>query len=597
MTAKDPELPLWAVSLGLFALAALFCLPVLASGAAFGIDDWDQQLFYAEAARRTLVHYGQVPLWNPWYCGGSPLLANPSSTFLNPLFALSLLFGVVTGAKLQIALHQGLAMVGAYLFARRLGARGASALIAGVVFGLSGVYTLHLATGHTNWFALAYLPFAALFTSGAIDDATEGKLASAARQALGAGLATSLLLFCGNAYFFVYQCLFALGYGVLAALGARPLRCVWRPIAAGVAVALSMFALAAIKLVPMIGFLQSVKRYDARDESGASISLLWSALVDRNPSLTAFQLPGMQWRWWEYGAYVGLVPLALALIGAAVARARAWRLSCVALFFLLLSMGNGSLVWPLLRGLRGFEGLRVPARAIAYVVLAVACLAALGASWIAERLRARFGHPRLVEVAVALGAMALAGNAFLVTRPALAAAFVLSPESAADTPQAAFHQTRGRIVFHTYERYTDLLDHALRNEGDLSCYDRLHLPIAARASADPKYRGEVWVDGAEGAARLTAFSPNRVAVEIDAARGGFLALNQNFDAAWRVSVNDRGAQVVSRDGLIGVALPSDGSPTQIVFDYSPPTWGAWLSALFALLSLAWLVSRVVVKAR
>src|SRR4051812_25067636 len=165
----DP--PAWAVLLGCVAVAAAFTWPVLSSGDAFGINDWDLQLLYGEAARRTLLVYHQLPDWNPWYCGGSALLANPSSTFLNPLFVLSLLFDVVHGAKLEVFAHLVIAMMGAWLLARRLGARGAAALLAPVVFGLSSVYSLHIATGHEIWLGQAFLPWAVLFTCGAIDAA------------------------------------------------------------------------------------------------------------------------------------------------------------------------------------------------------------------------------------------------------------------------------------------------------------------------------------------------------------------------------------------------------------------------------------------
>ncbi|MCI0672669.1 MAG: hypothetical protein L0Y64_19660, partial [Myxococcaceae bacterium] len=49
-------------------------------GQAGGLNDFrDSHLLhsYEEAAVRTLTHFGQVPLWNPWSCGGLYALGNP----------------------------------------------------------------------------------------------------------------------------------------------------------------------------------------------------------------------------------------------------------------------------------------------------------------------------------------------------------------------------------------------------------------------------------------------------------------------------------------------------------------------------------------
>jgi hypothetical protein len=599
-TASEPlELPWWGVVLGFVAVAGLFCLPVLESGSAFGIDDWDQQLFYLESARRSLLVYHQIPWWDPWYCGGSPLLANPSSNFLDPLLlVLALGFGVLWAGKLSIVVHQVVGMVGAFLLARRLGARGVPALLSGVIFGCSSVFTLHLATGHVNWLALGWLPFAALFTCGAVDAAAVLDYRRAAAEALLAGLATALLLFTGNAYFFVYQCLFVALYGVLTAVASGPLRRMASALGAGLAVGLATCAFAAVKLVPMAGFLGAVSRYEAKDESGATVGLLWASLLGRDQGLTSVQVPGMQWRYWEYGSYVGIAALLLATVAVALSPRKAWRWAVIGLFFTLFAMGNGGPVWPLMRLLRGFEGLRVPARAIAYAVLAIAGLAALGASRLEQLARERWpAHGSRILAATAILAALVTLDFFVVTRPVLAEAFALPAIDLTEAPaRSPIRQVRGAMAFHTRARYTDHLDHALRNEGVINCYDRLHLPIAARAqtgkdgAVDPLYRGEAWIDGTQGAAAPTlSFSPNRLVIDIPAASGGTLVVNQNADSPWSATVRDSAEPLAPQQGLLAVALPSDGQPASVVFEYRPSRWGALVTLLALLFAAAWLV--------
>jgi hypothetical protein len=178
----------------------------------------------------------------------------------------------------------------------------------------------------------------------------------------------------------------------------------------------------------------------------------------------------------------------------------------------------------------------------------------------------------------------------------LAESFVLPPLSAPDTPDAPFHQVRGRKLFQTHTRYTDHLDHALRNEGTVNCYDRLHLPIAAIAQADDKgvrdarYRAEAWIDGAAGVATMTSFTPNRVLIDVDAAGGGTLVVNQNFDAAWKARVSGQDAPILTHQGVLGVALPSDGQRAQVELSYVPSRLGALFTLCTGLFAIGWLVA-------
>ena len=98
-------------------VAAASCAPIFFQVQNWGISDWDLHLFYHEVPRISVLGYGQVPLWNPYACGGSVMLANPQSRFMTPFFALHLMFGAVVGIKLEILLHLVLGIFGTYLAA------------------------------------------------------------------------------------------------------------------------------------------------------------------------------------------------------------------------------------------------------------------------------------------------------------------------------------------------------------------------------------------------------------------------------------------------------------------------------------------------
>lgn len=147
---------LWVFSLAIMG-------PALASGSGWGLYDWDLHMCYFEAPRRTLLEFGQFPWWNPWYCGGIPLFGNPQCPFLSLTFVLTLPFGVPFGIKVSAVLHAFIGMAGGYALARLNGIDRTSAMLGGLVLMGSSVYTLHVAVGHTNWLAIAYLPWTLWF--------------------------------------------------------------------------------------------------------------------------------------------------------------------------------------------------------------------------------------------------------------------------------------------------------------------------------------------------------------------------------------------------------------------------------------------------
>src|SRR5690242_9141785 len=96
--------------------AAAFSYPVLAHLGQIGVVwDWPEFLMRNWVAYQSVHNFHQLPLWNPYECGGMPLLAHPSSQIATPLFALPMLFGAFVGLNLQIPVHLAIAWSGGYL--------------------------------------------------------------------------------------------------------------------------------------------------------------------------------------------------------------------------------------------------------------------------------------------------------------------------------------------------------------------------------------------------------------------------------------------------------------------------------------------------
>ena len=100
------------IALGLIA-------PVFAQPTAYP-DNYDFRYFisWLETGRRSILWYGDFPLWNPWTCGGQVYLANPQSTIAAPTFLWILFFGTPLGVKLSLATYLFCALDGMYRLAR-----------------------------------------------------------------------------------------------------------------------------------------------------------------------------------------------------------------------------------------------------------------------------------------------------------------------------------------------------------------------------------------------------------------------------------------------------------------------------------------------
>jgi hypothetical protein len=428
---------------------------------------------------------------------------------------------------------------------------------------------------------MAYVPFALAGLRAGFDGPA---------RALAGGAAAALIPLAGNGQLFAFLLLAAGAWALLEAISRRS----WAPAASALVMAASAAALAAVKLLPLAAYMTRVETLDVPDISSIDPGLLWHALLGRDQSLGAFEgvHAAQDWRWWEYGAYVGPAVPFLAAGWAGRRLRRAWPMAATAVLALVAALGAGWGVWDLLRGIPLLDALRVPSRAIVFAVLLLGGMAGL---WVTEWERAA---PRAL---LAAGALIVAADVGWVGRAALKEAFVVEPASHG---RGAFRQTIGVKDF-TRARdpasgryvaaYSDLYPALLAGRGTINCYDRFHLPVRARPSelpggtTNPAHRGEAFVDP-EGSARIARLGGRTIRVAVDADAAGTLVVNQNHAPGWRTR---DGRPVIERGGLLAAAVgPAD---REVVFVYTPPllTAGAAVSgaAVLTLAAAAWISGR------
>jgi hypothetical protein len=123
-------------------------------------DGWAQN-FAVRVLAGQMMRDGRLPLWNPYIFAGMPLMANVyGGAFYPPNWLFAILPAELAMNVVVITTYH-LALVGTYLYARRIGAWRIGALIAGVAFTFGGFMITHLAQT-SRVAAAAWLPWVLL---------------------------------------------------------------------------------------------------------------------------------------------------------------------------------------------------------------------------------------------------------------------------------------------------------------------------------------------------------------------------------------------------------------------------------------------------
>ena len=247
--------PLFLHAAVYFALSLYFLWPILETGSALGTDDWDALLFQHGAVFKAAIEYGQLPFWNPWYCGGNVLWQNPQTPLLTPAYVIALFVGVPLAVKIAVLFHYLAGFAGMHVLLRRgLGVTSNVYLwFLASMFTLGGGAALHVAVGHLTFLPYFYLPWVLwLF----IEALSSGSF----RYGTGTAALLALAVWNGGVYIAVMS---AVALGIFAAAAALCRRD-WRPLAMVAFVGVLMALASAPKLLPALLFAADPRKVDIR---------------------------------------------------------------------------------------------------------------------------------------------------------------------------------------------------------------------------------------------------------------------------------------------------------------------------------------------
>ena len=571
-------------------------------------DPYDWRYFESmeEAYRLTAAGFHQMPLWNPYICGGEVALANPQSTIAAPTFLLSLLLGTPLGLKLALCVYYLCAFHGAYLLARDAGCSWAASLVAGAAFGGCGWFAMHLSSGHINFAGAALYPYLLTFFRRSFSRRWEWAIAASAIVVWMAGLGGTYTAPMG-----------AVLLGVVAVTETAQRRS-YKPLAFAALVGGLALALGAWRFLPVLEFATHHPRHVSERDANTLLDL-GRAFFAWRQSLAP--VDGHVYWWHEYCCHLGYLGFVLALVGGLRgARPRdavpslvmiAWTLLDllpsrghvhryigyddaywigwtiavvwgtrrstpraramlpVIVVSLGIALGNA---WPhgpwwLLRRLPLYGDLRVPSRYLVVTAVGLAAWAALGVdelcAWWTSRGRDAGRLAALLIAIVTVEAVAFSAPTFFDVFT------VIQDPSRA---QPAFAQVTGdrRWMFSS----------VLEGHGVIECDEEA--PLQRAEALDLGVVEQIrLVDPAAGNAQVIRWTPNHLELRVSLARPTELMINENWNEHWRASTGE----VRALAGRLSVALPAGAS--DVVLDYRPKSFvvGAWVSVLAALAAL------------
>lgn len=387
-----------------------------------------------------LIRAGIAPLWNPYLGMGAPLLANHQSAILYPPNWLGALLPVGWADTLLVFFHLILAGVGTVAFLRHLRLSQLGQVVGGLSFA-SGSYLVARA-GFPSLIAVAsWLPWLLLAADRLSTEGRSRHFRHAWIDAGAVGLILGLMAVAGHAQTLAYSAILTVAWSFFRSRVRSGRRSVTRLAGLWLAAAAFGVGLAAIQLLPTAEyFLQSSRGGGLEEASALTYSFWpWRSLGLLLPGLFGSPAIGDYWgygNYWEDALYIGVLPLLMAIAGAAGAsrlgreqgRLRWFLLSAASVSFFLSLGSNTSVSTFLFRNAPFFDVFNAPTRLNLVTTWSLAVLAAFGADlW--KRPSGRGLYWARLGTAGAFAVLAIGTAAMLAPvplRPSLGRAFAVA---------------------------------------------------------------------------------------------------------------------------------------------------------------------------
>jgi hypothetical protein len=369
---------------------------------------------------------GQLPLWNSLVGNGAPLAANLQTGAFYPLNFLYLLLPTEHAMGYTAILHVILAGLFMYAYLRTMKLSMLAALIGALAFELNGFLIARAGflsvTAAVPWLA------AWLWRVEKLHQASDQR--SALSNALWLALVIGFGVLAGHAQTAVYGLALVSFYFAWRTFSSRKTLRLSIPrslMLFAVAVLLGL-GLAAIQLLPAAELTRESQRAGGLDYTKIMTHSFWPLRLLTMLSPDFFGNPAQSNFWgydnyWENAAYIGVIPILLALVAIwnrlrrKVTQGPIGFLATTAVVSLILACGWFTPIYPFLyRTIPGFALFQGPARWLIITLVALCALAGFGMQQVLDRGVPRKAATRLILLGLALSLAGLAASFVLKGR-------------------------------------------------------------------------------------------------------------------------------------------------------------------------------------
>ena len=522
-----------------------------------GDDGW-QQFKMLESAKWSVLRYREFPGWNAYECGGVPLWDNPTSFVGAPLAWLTFLIGTGRAILAWYVIHSALGFLSMWVLLRAdLKLSRVACFIGSAMWAWNGFHQQHYGVGHVPFVPFEYFPLAIYLWRLAERDM---------RGAVALGVLLAWMMYEGAVYPLPHL---AIVLAIESVFRVRPARRALAMAKAGAVVLGVAFVVGASRFIPVLHQLHIHNRGLPDEVDHIGWSLLRKVFLTRD---SAAVLPGQEYKWHEYGGYVGPFLLFIALLGFLCAGAeQAWLVALLVVSFgLMLGHFGRWAPWHLLKEhVFPFKQMRVPSRFLATVLLALSAFAALAVDRFPARLRRPRGlaaRPGAVRSALVLFGILGVGDMIglgLSKLPDHFTQHVAEPVPPAHVSRRLYLGGGG---------IARSIDQPAQNRGRIKCWDEWGFERGA-----PLWEGDVAqarpADRELATVKIVVRTQNTFQFVVDAKAPTRVLLNTSYDDGWHTSFGT----VVDADKQLAVDVPAGVSRARVNYRPYGLTAGLWLT--------------------
>lgn len=504
----------------------------------YGRFDWDMYSFHVEFLRKSFLEFGTIPLWNPYYGAGFPVWENPTSKIGSLTHLLVLFLPTLIALKISFLIYFVLSgILNFHSFRLYTKSSNLPSLLFVFLFQFSGFVFQKFYAGHLNQIPALFLPALVFYTLYFIQKKN---------WVIGISITfiTYILLSEGSIYPLT-QSLFLLFFLVIREIcfSNSPKKRILNFTKLSVFV----FVFLAFKWVPVYQFIHSVGRHFVADQFPLSLNDIY--LIFFGPSqhpLLANSLSQMQYRYWEYGNYLGQFPLYLFPL---LFFTKKRMLPVVLLLGLVIwmMMGKVSAYAPanLLELLPIYSWERVyPRWSLSVVFLYVWCLA-VGFQNLSTLVPFRF--QKYLGIFIILCFFFHTQDTKRMNTKILSEIFVLPLPNISIKNPNTYPITVPTVP--DYGSDSRMLPAILSNLSTNDIYENLTFYFTNKTTSDKDYKGEVYLLSTKKEFKPKLWKPDRY--EFDALpKGETLIFNQKYHPNF--SLNDKKTSVCSFNGYLAI---------------------------------------------